>query len=832
MAEKIIKSDDVIESDIFKDTRDSAILTIGELDKLENKLREFLRISKENAKGNDGGLAKGFDEQAEALYRVSEAYKANVTIKKQIISEEEKLRALINAETGSINELNTSLQSNKIARSEANKEAKQAAILAQAEEGSLEQLKVKLSQATKELDRMGEATRNSVIGKEQIQKVKDYSDAIGKVEQASGRFNRNVGNYKSGYNGLTASINQLTREAPAAAVSMNTLFLALSNNIPMFTDEITKLKNANIGLAESGKPTVSILGAIGSALFSWQTLISTAVTLLTFFGGAIVKWITGTSEDATKAQEALTKSLLESQKALEDWANKAYESGLKVSVALGFTTEQKAELVLNTRKMTHDLFSEYKRFSDERDLLNKSSNIKNFNLNQEYSKDEIAFFIKNGNLDKEEYEKYAKDKEKLIIKHNTIAADINKYYADQAILIANPPKKGGRGGSDNKEGKLVDPYELTSDEMFKTRLENAKERATILQTENNLALSNRNKTNEQYNEADLWIQKEYLDTKRALEVEYGISTIETDKAISELKKKEAQDYDKWVQDFITKSLKDIDDKIEKDRKAKLDKDKKNKEERIKREEDIFDAVKKLSDEYFAREEKAIDRSIDASKRRQDELKLLAAYGVDNAKESIAAEQKIQAEAEEKRMKLEKQKQKAEIALVAMKTFTANLEATGDAKKAFMQTSIEMAALVALVNGLPAFHSGTEDTGEGGGVDNKGGFHAILHPHERIFTEKQNSVIGNIDNNEAAKVLSMYNDGYLLPYTQIKAPMHGNSNIDVVNEIKSLKEAVNSIQFPSQRLEFNDIEKALIQTVETKTKVERNIFKPKTGIWYD
>lgn len=117
-----------------------------------------------------------------------------------------------------------------------------------------------------------------------------YRGALSAVDQKLGNYTRNVGNYASGWNGLSNSINQLTREAPAFAVSLNTGFLALSNNIPILADEIKNLIDVNKELVSQGKPTQSIFKTIASSVFSFQTALSVGVTLLTLYGGKLADW--------------------------------------------------------------------------------------------------------------------------------------------------------------------------------------------------------------------------------------------------------------------------------------------------------------------------------------------------------------------------------------------------------------------------------------------------------------------------------------------------------------------------------------------------------------
>ena len=53
---------------------------------------------------------------------------------------------------------------------------------------------------------------------------------------------------------------------------------------------------------------------------------------------------------------------------------------------------------------------------------------------------------------------------------------------------------------------------------------------------------------------------------------------------------------------------------------------------------------------------------------------------------------------------------------------------------------------------PSFFVGTEDTGTGGKVDNKGGFHAILHPHERVIPEEHNKKLRGVSNEDLVKMV--------------------------------------------------------------------------------
>lgn len=137
---------------------------------------------------------------------------------------------------------------------------------------------------------------------------KKLDDEIKAIDATLGKNNRNVGNYKSGFNGLSNSINQLTREAPAFANSIGTGFMALSNNIPILADEIANLRQKNLDLAKSGQPTQSMFKTLTSAIFSWQTALSVGVTLLTIYGAKLVEYAFGLSK-AEKANKDFIDSM-------------------------------------------------------------------------------------------------------------------------------------------------------------------------------------------------------------------------------------------------------------------------------------------------------------------------------------------------------------------------------------------------------------------------------------------------------------------------------------------------------------------------------------------
>lgn len=103
-----------------------------------------------------------------------------------------------------------------------------------------------------------------------IADANSMGDQLKKLDAAVGQHQRNVGNYASGWQ----SFNYVIRETPNFAISATTGIQALSNNIPMFADEVKKAR-------DSGKSWVNILKELGANLFSFGGIATLATIALT-----------------------------------------------------------------------------------------------------------------------------------------------------------------------------------------------------------------------------------------------------------------------------------------------------------------------------------------------------------------------------------------------------------------------------------------------------------------------------------------------------------------------------------------------------------------------
>ena len=173
-----------------------------------------------------------------------------------------------------------------------NQTAKYQAQINQSAEGSYNRLAAQYALNKIKLNAMSAAERSATdAGKKLEQETAAIYKEMIRLQEATGNHRLSVGNYAKSWDGLGVSVSQVVRELPAAAVSLNTFFLGISNNIPIVIDEIKKVREQNRALAAEGKPTVSVTKQIVKALFSWQTALVVVLYALSAHGKEILHWI-------------------------------------------------------------------------------------------------------------------------------------------------------------------------------------------------------------------------------------------------------------------------------------------------------------------------------------------------------------------------------------------------------------------------------------------------------------------------------------------------------------------------------------------------------------
>lgn len=195
---------------------------------------------------------------------------------------------------------------------EANRVAQLQATIASSAEGSYNRLSAQYELNKIRLNQMSGAEREAADSGKKLEAETNaiYQQMI-KLQEATGNYRLSVGHYQRTWDGLGISISQVVRELPAAAVSLNTFFLGISNNIPIVVDEINRLRKQNELLAAEGKEQINITKSIVKSLFSWNTALVVLLTVFSMYGKEIITWIDKTlaGRDATKSFEDALEDL-------------------------------------------------------------------------------------------------------------------------------------------------------------------------------------------------------------------------------------------------------------------------------------------------------------------------------------------------------------------------------------------------------------------------------------------------------------------------------------------------------------------------------------------
>lgn len=115
-------------------------------------------------------------------------------------------------------------------------------------------------------------------------------------------------------NNVRMSMQQIARELPSLAMGPQMFFLAISNNIPMFTEALSSARQEYEALTKAGKKATPVWKQVLSSLFSWQTALAALITLSVVYGKEIGGWVKslfGVKDAAlsvAKAQEKVNES--------------------------------------------------------------------------------------------------------------------------------------------------------------------------------------------------------------------------------------------------------------------------------------------------------------------------------------------------------------------------------------------------------------------------------------------------------------------------------------------------------------------------------------------
>ena len=241
----------------------------------------------------------------EELGLVAEAQEGNIRRLKILESENVKLKKAIEninkAEQDGIRlserqhvlrtKYTLDLQRNKVAISEHRSELANQIKFERAAIGSMDGMSQSLARMRTVYRSLGEGERGSAFGQNLLKNIQTLDTKIKQLDASIGNHQRNVGNYASSWNGLSFSIQQVARELPSLAVSPQTFFLAISNNLPILADQLALTKQRVQELKNAGQSFTPVWKQVLSSIISWQTALVAGITVLTLYGKEIAEWV-------------------------------------------------------------------------------------------------------------------------------------------------------------------------------------------------------------------------------------------------------------------------------------------------------------------------------------------------------------------------------------------------------------------------------------------------------------------------------------------------------------------------------------------------------------
>lgn len=154
-------------------------------------------------------------------------------------------------------------------------------VAAKSATGSYNQLYAQYNLIKNVLNAMSEEMRNAEgVGKLWEAEALRIMNVMKGMQESTGKYTLSVGNYEKAFNGLSIATQQVLREMPTLANSLQQFFIAISNNVPIFVDNLKAVQKA------TGSWVTAMKGVL-SSVFSWQTALLVLLTILPKIAKAI-----------------------------------------------------------------------------------------------------------------------------------------------------------------------------------------------------------------------------------------------------------------------------------------------------------------------------------------------------------------------------------------------------------------------------------------------------------------------------------------------------------------------------------------------------------------
>ena len=386
-----------------------------------------------------------------------------------------------------------------------------------------------------------------------------YYGQLDALETSVGQYQRRVGQYERSNYALGNSFQQLTREAPAFANSVQTGLMGISNNLPIFADAIADAR-------AKGQSFGQIMKSLGSSLFSFTGIVGILTTVVTFLptilkaaeksSSDLKKELDNVGESSGETKSELAKLVDSSNKLQEEFEELGYDTMkiLDKSISevkdelqglnkeLGYTTvtaAQKAEAAMVDLKNKMNVLS----VASKAGLMNVTPGMNmDFQMMRAYSQAAEAEEIQGKLVEVQKVlnEYYAKQGEKAMIDYNErmlelqekLTNDRVRLLKDQGDRIAQnealslSDRLSGMRSSYEAELMLIDVQEKRVVESLKSSAED--KQAAVSQANADRLIAER-----QYQESATKLRKEYAERDNQAVFEMEKNRLEYSKELAQ-----------------------------------------------------------------------------------------------------------------------------------------------------------------------------------------------------------------------------------------------------------------------------------------------------------
>ena len=244
-------------------------------------------------------------------------------------------------------------------------------------EAELERLRLAGETAAPNLDQSANIAQIHALEK-QLEELRGKLKLLQEESESVQVTPADVPNAQRQLGGLHNSIQQIAREMPSLAMGPQMFFLAISNNLPIFTDELARARKEYDELQKSGKKGTPVWKQVLSSLFSWQTAMTTGIMLLVMYGDEIWDW-TKSLFGAKKGVDEFNISLKEMTEIEKDGRAQMVRTRFELKSVIdeiknftGSKEQEKAKVEALNRKYGES-FGYYKTLSEWYDAIIKKS---------------------------------------------------------------------------------------------------------------------------------------------------------------------------------------------------------------------------------------------------------------------------------------------------------------------------------------------------------------------------------------------------------------------------------------------------------------------------